>query len=236
MKRRKNREKLIPNKQHTFEGLINNCLSIPLDLETTAGTTTTRSLELATLRTHERLRLAARSTGVTEVLVRLASSATTLEQNRVRSRGGAQSQLVERDALTASLQDASASSLREVQSAHLQSRNLHQTDIVRNGAHHHGDLILLALHVSGQSSETHRRTVDSAHIQTTENDLGELRTRATSHETVQLHHQPFTRTTKYLHQQSEVNVVALGSLTSLVSAVAASSNQVNTLQTDETGN
>ena len=40
---------LIPNKQHTFEGLINNCLSIPLDLETTAGTTTTSSLELATL-------------------------------------------------------------------------------------------------------------------------------------------------------------------------------------------
>ena len=202
-----------------------------LDLEATAGTTTTSSLELATLRAHERLRLAARSTGVTEVLVRLASSAATLKQNRVRSRRGTQSQLVERDALTASLQDASASSLREVQSAHLQSRNLHQTDIVRNGAHHHGNLILLALHVSGQSSETHRRTVDSAHIQTVQNDLGELRTRATSHETVQLLHQPFTQKQSYLHQKSEIDVVALGSLTSLVSAVAASSNQVNTLRT-----
>ena len=40
----------------------------------------------------------------------------------------------------------------------------------------------------------------------------------------------------YLHQKGNVEVITLRSLTLLVSAVAASSNQINTLQTVSTGN
>ena len=200
-----------------------------LNLEASARSTTTSSLELATLRAHVRLRLAARSAGSTEVLHSVTVRATTLKQHSVRSRRGAESQLVERQALASSLHDARASSLREAQSAHLQRRNLHQAHVVRNGAHHHRDLAISALHVSRQRTQAHGRTVDSAHVETTKHHLGELRARATSDEAVELRISEYSHTVEYLDQKSKIDVIALGSLSGLVSALAASSNQVNTL-------
>lgn len=200
-----------------------------LNLEASARSATTRSLELATLRAHVRLRLAAGSTGRTEVLHGVTTSATTLKEHSVRASRSTKSQLVERQALTASLHDARARTLREAQSAHLQSGNLHQTDVVGDRAHNHGDLALSALHVSSQRTQTHRRTVDSAHVEASQHHLGELGVRATSDEAVELRISENASATSYLDQKSEIDVVALGSLSGLVSALAASSNQVNTL-------
>ena len=209
--------------------LKDSILSQRLNLEASARSATTRSLELATLRAHVRLRLAAGSTGRTEVLHGVTTSATTLKEHSVRASRSTKSQLVERQALTASLHDARARTLREAQSAHLQSGNLHQTDVVRDRAHNHGDLALSALHVSSQRTQTHRRTVDSAHVEASQHHLGELGVRATSNEAVELRISENDNATSYLDQKSEIDVVALGSLSGLVSALAASSNQVNTL-------
>ena len=200
-----------------------------LNLEASARSATTSSLELATLRAHVRLRLAAGSTGRTEVLHGVTTSATTLKEHSVRASRSTKSQLVERQALTASLHDARARTLREAQSAHLQRGNLHQTDVVRARAHNHRDLAISALHVSRQRAQAHGRTVDSAHVETTKHHLGELRARATSNEAVELRISELGDKKEYLHQKSQIDVIALGSLSGLVSALAASSNQVNTL-------
>ena len=164
------------------------------------------------------------------MLVGLAGSAATLEQDGVGTGGGGESELIKSHALTSGLDDASASSLSEVESAHLHSGDLDQTDIVSDGSDHHSDLSLLALHVSGKSSQSHGRTVGSAHVQAAKHDLGELGTSAASDEAVELHDEEMGNRTAYLHQKGDVEVVALRSLALLVSAVAASSNQINTLQ------
>ena len=209
--------------------LKDSILSQPLNLEASARSATTRSLELATLRTHVRLRLATGSTGRTEVLHGVTTRATTLKKHSVRASRSTKSQLVERQALTASLHDARARTLCEAQSAHLQRGNLQQTDVVRDRAHNHSDLALSALHVSSQRTQTHRRTVGSAHVEASQHHLGELRVRVTSDEAVELRISENASATSYLDQKSEIDVVALGSLSCLVSALAASSNQVNTL-------
>ena len=201
-----------------------------LNLEASARSATTSSLELATLRAHVRLRLAAGSTGSAEVLHSVTARAATMQQHGVRASRGAESQLVERQALASGLHDARAGSLREAQSAHLHRGNLDQAHVVRNGAHHHGDLAVSALHVSRQRAQAHGRTVDSAHVETTKHHLGELRARATSNEAVQLRISELGDKKEYLHQKSQIDVIALGSLSGLVSALAASSNQINTLQ------
>lgn len=215
------------HKQPTIEGPKSTTPS--LDLEASARSATTSSLELATLRAHVRLRLAAGSTGSAEVLHSVTVRAATLQQHGVRASRGAESQLVERQALASRLHDARASSLREAQSAHLHRGNLDQAHVVRNGAHHHGDLAVSALHVSRQRAQAHGRTVDSAHVETTKHHLGELRARATSNEAVQLRISELGDKGEYLHQKGQIDVIALGSLSGLVSALAASSNQVNTL-------
>ena len=121
------------------------------------------------------------------MLVGLAGSAAALEQDGVGTGGGSESQLIKSHALTSGLDDASASSLSEAESAHLHSGDLDQTDIVSDGTDDHGDLSLLALHVSGQSGKTHGRTVGSAHVQAAENNLREFGTSAASDEAVELH-------------------------------------------------
>ena len=190
---------------------------IILNLESKTRTTTTSSLELTTLRTHVGTSLATRSSGSSEVLHSLASIAVSLEQNSVRTSGSTQSELVQSDALASSLHDASTSCLSEVQSAHLQSRNIAHTDVVGNCANHHSNLVLLSLHVSDQAAQIHRRAVNAAHVKASQNHLRELSIRATSKETIQI------------HQQSQVHVLALRSLSSLVSTVTTSSNKINTL-------
>ena len=208
------------------EGMITSC---NLDLESKARTTTTSSLELTTLRTHVGTSLATRSSGSSEVLHSLASIAVSLEQNSVRTSGSTQSELVQSDALASSLHDASTSCLSEVQSAHLQSRNIAHTDVVGNCANHHSNLVLLSLHVSDQAAQIHRRAVNAAHVKASQNHLRELSIRATSKETIQLRITQFHKT-QYIHQQSQVHVLALRSLSSLVSTVTTSSNKINTLQ------
>ena len=200
-----------------------------LNLEASARSTTTSSLELATLRAHVGLRLATRSTGSTEVLHSVTVRAAALQEHGVGSSGSAESQLIERQALTSGLHDARTSSLREAQSAHLHRGNLNQAHVVRNGAHHHSDLAISALHVSRQRAQAHGRTVDSAHIETTKHHLRELSTRATSNEAVELRISEYSKKVEYLDQKSKIDVIALGSLSGLVSALATSSNQVNTL-------
>ena len=60
--------------------------------------------------------------------------------------------------------------------------------------------------------------------------MAETRWYASSDEAVELHDEEMGNRTAYLHQKGDVEVVALRSLALLVSAVAASSNQINTLQ------
>ena len=195
-----------------------------LNLETSALSTTTSTFKLATFRADIGSGLATRSTRNTKVLHSSTSCATTLQQHRVRTSGAAESQLVEGDALTTSLQDASTSRFCEVKGTHLQSRHFHHADIVRNGANDNSNLVLLTLHVSGERIQAHGRTVDSAHVETSKNDGRELSTRTTSNEAVKLQGKQKSTQRAYLDQESEIHVITLGSFTGLVSTVTTSSD------------
>ena len=169
-----------------------------------------RPLELATSRTHVGARLASRSTRSSEVSHGLASTAVTLQQHRVGSGGSTQSQLIQSDALASGLQDAGTSGLSEAESAHLQGRHFDHANIVSDGSHDHGDLVLLSLHVLHQSAQTHGRAVDAAHVKTLQNHLRESSVSAASKEAIQLRDHPFRPKAPTLTSRAKYTFSLLG--------------------------
>ena len=185
-------------------------IPLQLDLVTHARTATTSSLELATVRTHVGTCLASRSTRSSEVLHSIASTAMTLQQHSISTSRSTQSELVQSDALTSSLQNASTSGLGEAESTNLQGRHFGHTNIVGNGSNDHGDLVLPSLHVLDQSAQTHGRAVDTAHVKTLQNHLGELSVGTTSKEAVQLGNHTFRQKTPTLTSRAKYTFSLLG--------------------------
>lgn len=99
---------------------------------------------------------------VTEVPDSLAGVLRSSEQHAVGALWGAESELVEGQALTAGLEDARTSTLREAQSAHGELWHLVEAVVVSDGANKNSDLVLLALHVAGQAGQRQRRLVGLA--------------------------------------------------------------------------
>jgi len=147
-------------------------------LVSSRGSLSSRSLELASLRSDERLRVRVRDSGCqTKVLVRLPRLPTSLDENRVVSLRRSLGEFVERDALASCREDPRSRSSRESKSAHRHLRDLELSDVVRNCSDGDEDLLL----VSGstdlllESPQSHGRPVDLRHEQPLEDDLVELR-------------------------------------------------------------
>ena len=120
-----------------------------------------------------------------------AGSAATLEQDGVSTGRAAESELIERDAFTTSLENTSTGSLSEVESTNLEGGDFHHADIVSNRTDNNSNLAFLTLHVSSESIQTHGRAVDSAHVKTSKNDSGELGSSTSSDEAVKLRNEHF---------------------------------------------
>merc|ERR1719213_1084446 len=90
---------------------------------------------------HKRLRVAARhARGLAEVLLREPGLGRAAEQHRALAERRAEGELIEGEALAASLDDARAHRLREAERADRHLRALDLADVVEHRAHDDGDL------------------------------------------------------------------------------------------------
>ncbi len=129
--------------------------------------------------------MAARGTrGRAEVTNRLTGVLGAAQQNGVGASGGLSRQLIESDALATSLGDASTSSLGESQSADGQSGDLVDARVIGDVADHNSDLLFLALHVTGNTSNRHGGSIDLAHAKPLQDDSIESRGSAASQEAI----------------------------------------------------
>lgn len=95
----------------------------------------------------------------------------TLQQVGVLALGGTECELVQREAFAASRQDALASSLSETQGSHSELGHLQQAVVVDHSGHHHGSLLLAALHVLCELGEGQAWPVDARHVQAAQYNL-----------------------------------------------------------------
>lgn len=165
-----------------------NCCCCLL-LVTAAGATTTSTLKLASLGANIWTSVRVGHTrSLAEVLEGSAGGTSTLEQQGVLAGGRTQGQLIESQNLTASLQDALASRLGNMEGAQRQFGNGQQAVIIGNGANNnHGRLWLIGgLEEASDALQRHWGPVDTAHEQTLQDDTVELLVGTTLQETVQL--------------------------------------------------
>jgi len=166
-----------------------------LHLESTRSTTTTSHLELAGLALEVGTTVSQVRAGLgvwhtrslSEVAVHLAGLDSTTKEDAVGTGRRHHSQLIESQALSASLLDTRTSSFGETQSAHLHGRQIFDhTEIVGDGSRDNGDLIRLLGHVAGQVVNGHRCLLDTSHAQTHGDAFVELGVSTATQELVQL--------------------------------------------------
>ncbi len=97
---------------------------------------------------------------VAEVAHRLAGLDSASEEDGVLSLGGAESELVECDALATSLGDAGSGRLGESHGGDGELGDLEQAGVVCDSSDDDGNLAILALHESSQSGEGNWGSVD----------------------------------------------------------------------------
>jgi len=196
-------------------------LRVVLDLETSAASATTGGLELASLGADVWLdavvcvRFVWGST-VAEVALGFTSGLASAEDNGVLSLRGEEGKLVESKAFAAGLDNLCTSTFGELECADGQLRAVQETDIVGHGGDNDSGLGLGTLHVSCQTRDGERRSVDARHVQTFQDNLVDLGVGTTCKETVQL------------HKKFEVNVLGQRSRTVLVTDIAATCDEINT--------
>ena len=136
-----------------------------------------------------------------KVLLGFTLASGTLDEDGPLSLGGLQGQLVKGHDLTTALDDASTSLLSDVKGAHLHFGDLKDSDIIGDGSNDNSDFVLATrlLHQTHQSVDGQRSSVGAAHKESLEDDLVELGIGPSGQEAVKL------------HQQTEVNILALGS-------------------------
>jgi hypothetical protein len=157
-----------------------------LDLEATRSTLTTSLFELATLGADVRL-LVLMGTH-TEVLDGFTVVLGTTDKDGVGTSGGTESQLIEGDDFTTSLQDASLGSLGHMESGQRQLGQVQKTGVIGDGTDHDEGLVgnILLGSVLGQARHSDRRTVNAGHKETLQDNLVEVSIGTASEETIQL--------------------------------------------------
>ena len=153
-----------------------------LNLETTRSTLTTSTLELATLGTNEGL-LVLMGTH-TEVLDGLARVLSTTDEDGVGTSGGTESQLIQGQNLTTSLQDTGLGGLGEVKGSNRELGEVQKTRVIGDGTDNNNGLTFLVVLDNARNSDG--RTVDARHKETLQDNLVEVGISTTSKETVEL--------------------------------------------------
>jgi hypothetical protein len=125
-------------------------------------------------------------TGGTEVLHGLPGGLATPQEEGVGASGGAESELIEGQDLTTSLNDTGAGGLGEPQSAHSKLGELEKTSIIGDGANDDHDLVLLALGETGQLDEGQRGLVGPAHTEALQHHAVEVSASPARKEPVEL--------------------------------------------------
>lgn len=151
--------------------------------------------------------MGAGDTGSTPVLNGLASQFGTAEENGAGTGGASEGELIEGDDLAAGLQDAGTDSAGEAQGAHGELGDGEETGVIGDGTDDDGNLVLLALHVTGQAGDGESRAVDLAHEQSLQHNSVELGVGAASQEAVQLF-----RKTAIIRLQTEIGGLVITSL------------------------
>lgn len=148
---------------------------INLDLETSRSPSTSSSLELSTLRQDSWGLVLVRTEA--EVSNSLSVRSWTSQDQSVLTLWSSQSQLVQSDSLTTSLQDGSSGTSSESQSGDGSLRELQQSAVVGDGTNNNDGLVLvtLLLQGSGDSGDRNRWSVDLRQEQRSQDDLVELR-------------------------------------------------------------
>ena len=122
----------------------------------------------------------------TEVLDGLTGVLSTTEDDSVSTSGGTESELIEGENLTTSLQNASLSGLGEAKSSDRELGDFQKTRVVSDGTDNNNGLTLLLLGVADDAGDRDRGTVDAGHKETLKNDLVEVGISTTSQEAVKL--------------------------------------------------
>lgn len=122
----------------------------------------------------------------------------TPQQNRVLPKWGTERELVEGEALSASIDDPGPRCLSEPERADLHRRHLADPLVVGHGAHNHGDLITLPLHEPDEAAHRERRAVGLAHEEALEDHGVEVALCPAHKEAVEL------------DEELEVDIVRLG--------------------------
>merc|ERR1719245_206565 len=158
------------------------------------------SLELASLGSGEGFGVRVGNTGSSEMLDSLTGLAGSLEEQSVLACGSSQSQLIKSDNFSSSFQDSLASLLGDSEGTDGHLWDLEDSDVIGDGSNNDSDLVSISglLHVADQTGDGERRTVDLAHEEPLQDDLVELGLGSSGQEPVEL------------HQQSQVDVLALG--------------------------
>jgi len=172
-----------------------------LDLEATALSATTSSLEFAALGADVGARAGVRLSGsLAEVTVGRTGCTATLHQDGVLSLGRLESQLIESHDFTTRFQNTFAGASGDMHSAQGQLRDLVQTEVIRNSADDNGSLSIASwlLHHARDARDGHGWPVHPAHIETLQNDLVKLGICSAGQESVEL------------DQQTQVDILALG--------------------------
>jgi hypothetical protein len=155
---------------------------ICLDLETTRSTLTTSTFELTTLGTNIRLLVLVGTH--TKVLNGLTRVLGTTDEDSVGTSRGTESQLIQGQDFTTSLQDTSLGGLGEVKSSNRELGEVKKTRIIGNGTNNDNGLTFLV--VLDNAGDSDGRTVDTRHKETLQDDLVEVGVGTTSKETVKL--------------------------------------------------
>jgi hypothetical protein len=136
-----------------------------------------------------------------EVLDGLAGVLGATEDQGVAAGRGTQGKLVQGDGLAASGNDAGTGGGGEAQGSDVDLGEGQQAVVVGDGAdNNNGALLTLLVDVGHNAGQRHGRTVDLGHEKAAEDDLVERGVGTTGQEAVKL------------HQELEVDIVALGGL------------------------
>jgi hypothetical protein len=162
------------------------CVCVCLDLETTRSTLTTSLFELATLSTDVGLLVLVGTH--TKVLDGFTVVLGTTDKDGVGTGGGTESQLIEGDDFTTSLQDTGLGSLGHMESSQRQLGQVQKTGVIGDGADNDKGLVgdILLGSVLGQTGHGDRRTVDAGHKETLQDNLVKVGIGTASEETIQL--------------------------------------------------
>ena len=112
--------------------------------------------------------------GLSKVAVGLAGLLGAAQQHSVLALGALESELIKRQALTASRQNALTSTARKTKRTDRHFRHFEETRVIRDGAHNNSNLaLLLALHRQSQSGRRDGGARSAALVETLEHHLVE---------------------------------------------------------------